>query len=152
VSRSNIVHSTIDPRKPPTYLTATITNKGVRPLRLPFAFFSWQLPFERGAWTVNPYDAYVTPDVYVNRQTYPIEIPPRASHTCFVSDIETMRESLTQVASEAGFLGRLRFRCIRVTIITDDGALFRGRVSKQLRKEIAKIGRKAIGSPAKKPA
>jgi hypothetical protein len=47
VDIGTIVHSTIPPESRVRYLTATITNTGITPLRVPVAFFHWQLPRQK---------------------------------------------------------------------------------------------------------
>jgi hypothetical protein len=135
-----IVHSTIDPQNRPIYLTATITNTGMMPLRLPFSFFHWQLPRQKNAsWMVNPMDYYGT-DQWVPQQTYPIEIPPRATHECFISDIATFRQSFQEMARQhRGWSGRILLRFVRVTILTDDGTRCRAKISDNVQKEMRRI-------------
>jgi hypothetical protein len=134
-----IHHSSIDTENRPTYITARITNMGVMPLRVPFAFFNWQLPILRHAlWTVNLMDAYSMVQLLVPQQTYPVEIQPRASKVFFVSDVITFRDEsiFEDVIRRYGVIGRRLFPFIKVTIYTDDGTRRRAKIGHSARREI----------------
>jgi hypothetical protein len=135
-----IVHSTIPPETRLRYITAIIMNIGMQPLRIPFAFFHWQLPLQKNAsWMVNPLNAYAT-DEWVQQEQYPIEIAPKASCTLIVSNIATFQQEFRAMVRERpGLLARIFFRFVRVTILTDDGMRFRAKVSAEVRKEMAQL-------------
>jgi hypothetical protein len=88
VRLSVIMHSTLDPKNPPRYITVSITNTRNMPLRVPLSFLSWKIPLRRGVWIVNPLDGYAT-DPLIPQKRYPVEIAPRASETFYVSDLKT---------------------------------------------------------------
>lgn len=141
-----IVHSTIPPETRLRYLAATITNRGITPLRVPFSFFHWQLPGQQNAsLMVNPLDAYAT-DKWVPQQTYPVEILPKASHSFIVSDVATFQETFKEVIQKERFLKRILYRFIRVTILTDDGVRFRAKVGKLVRNEMRSFINMSLGS------
>jgi hypothetical protein len=47
VSVSCILHSTLEGKSKPTYVTVNVQNLGILPVNIPFAFFQWKLPFVR---------------------------------------------------------------------------------------------------------
>ena len=139
VDVKRIVHTTIPRDQPLRYIGTTITNTGIMPVRIPFAFFHWQLPYERNASImVMMLDAYGA-DPWVPQQTYPVEIPPRASHSFLVSDIETFRREHKEIISNEGLLRRVLRRFMGVTIVTDDGTRFKAKLGKAIRRELREI-------------
>jgi hypothetical protein len=71
-----------------------ITNAGITPLRVPFAFFRWQLPGQKNASVmVNPLDACAT-DKWVAQRTYSVEISPKATEYFMISDLATFKRRL----------------------------------------------------------
>jgi hypothetical protein len=78
-----ILHSTLEGKPTPTYLTAEITNMGIMPIQIPLSFFHWKVPFKRGAWLVNPLD-YTQTDEWIPQKKYPVEIRPRGSVTFYL--------------------------------------------------------------------
>ena len=138
LSTSVIIHETIDPSNRPRYLTASITNVGNMPLRIGFSFFNWKIPFYRWNMMVNPLDHFGV-DVFVPRVTYPLEIAPRASHTAFISSVDTFRDEIAYAKSDAGAIWGFMFRFIRPVIFSADGRKFRVKVSKELKKTLRRI-------------
>jgi hypothetical protein len=121
------------------YLTTTITNTGITPLRVPFAFFNWQLPGQKhSSFIVNPMDAYAT-DEWVAQRKYPVEILPKATEYLMISDIATFQKEFTDMIKTQSFLKRMLYRFIRVTILTDDGRRFKAKIGKGVRTEIEAI-------------
>jgi hypothetical protein len=127
VDTSRMVHSTIPPETRLRYLTATITNTGIVSLRVPVAFFNWQLPGQRNKtlW-VTPLDA--SGDERVPPRVYPFEVLPKTSHPFIVSDIATFQENFAEIIRAQNFIKRILYRFVRVTIITDDGSRFRAKI------------------------
>jgi hypothetical protein len=140
-SISFIIHDLVEDKdNPPTYFTINITNTGVMPLKIPFAFFHWRIPLRRrGAWLVNPLDYYGV-DSWAPQKKYPVEINPRASDTFFVSDITTFRQMIVEhFVSRTGFLERYQFRFSRPRVVTDDGATFKVKLQPEVWREISKL-------------
>ena len=79
---SVIVHSTLEGKPKPRYITVEITNVGLMPVTIPLSFFHWKMPFKRGYWMINPWD-YSQHDPWVPQRIYPFEIKPRGSATFF---------------------------------------------------------------------
>jgi hypothetical protein len=140
VGIKRMLHSTIPPEARVRYLTATITNTGIRPLSIPFGFFNWQLPRQKNSsWVVNPLNAYGG-DKWVQQEQYPIQIAPKASRIIMVSDIATSRQEFQQMVRERpSLLRRILFRFVRVTILSDDGMLFKAKIGKEVRNEIREL-------------
>ncbi len=135
VDTSFIAHSTIDPKNPPRYLTVSITNIGIGSLRVPFSFFRWKVPLSRSFWTVNPLDGYGQDrDSLIPQKHYPVEIQPRASETFYVSDLQTFIQTIERTRNETRGLPRFCLRFIKAIIRTDDGLVFKVRISKGVRK------------------
>lgn len=137
VNISVIIHDSIDKDKRHRYVTANITNNGIMPARIPFSFFHWRVPFRRGTWSVIPHDSSGT-DPWVPQQKYPVEIAPRASHTFFVSEIDTLKAELARTMGRRD-VGKVAFRFLWVMVLTDDGAKFRAKVPRHVRKELRKL-------------
>jgi hypothetical protein len=121
------------------YITATITNTGILPLRVPFAFFYWQLPGQKNASVmVNPLDAYATDELVPQRQ-YPVELLPKATDPFIVSDFATFQATFAEMLREQNFIKRVLYRFVHLTILTDDGRRFRAKIGKDLRREIRRL-------------
>jgi hypothetical protein len=56
-----------------------------------------------------------------------------------VSDIATFQETFADMLRNQNFMNRILYRFVRVTIVTDDGTLFRAKIAKDLRKEIRRL-------------
>jgi hypothetical protein len=121
------------------YLATTITNTGITPLRVPFAFFNYQLPGQKNSsFMANPMDAYAK-DEWVAQRKYPVEILPKATEYFIISDLATFQKEFTDVIKRQSFLRRMLYRFIRVIILTDDGTRFRAKIGKGLRSEFEAI-------------
>ncbi len=90
---SKMLHSTLEGKPKPTYVTVSITNKGLMPALIPFAFFGWRLPFSRDGWTVNPWD-YSATDPWVPQKKYPLEIKSRGSEIFFIAEKSVFQSSM----------------------------------------------------------
>jgi hypothetical protein len=126
---------------PPRYLTVTITNVGVLPVHIPFAFFSWKLPFKSEYYTVNPWDA-TQHDPLVRRRDYPAEIKPRSSATFFLAEISVFQETLSNMLLQE-HLSQWRSRPIRAVVVTEDAKLFKVKIDRSLKRKLAELGRAA---------
>lgn len=134
-SINKIVHSTLEGKEHPRYVTATIRNIGIMPVSIPLSFFHWIVPFKRGGWSVIPLD-YSQSDEWVQQKKYPTEITPRASQTFFLTEIGMFREMFRDIFAEAGIFQRWQFYFFRARVITDDGKMFNVDIAANLRKEL----------------
>ena len=103
---SVLLHSTLEGKPKPKYVTVTITNVGLMPVMIPFSFFHWKIPFKSSSWMINQWD-YSKHDPWVPQRTYPAEIRPRGSATFFYPRLT--------------FSEPQRPRCFRMSV-TCDGA------------------------------
>jgi hypothetical protein len=53
-SISIMLHSTLEGKEKPTYVTVFVRNVGIMPAMIPLAFFNWTVPFSRNGWNVMP--------------------------------------------------------------------------------------------------
>jgi hypothetical protein len=134
-SISIIMHSTLEGKEPPTYITISIRNVGVLPAVIPYSFFRWRVPFSRGAWIINPWDGS-THDEWVPQKRYPVEINPRHSQTFFLADVNAFRDELKKMLGKASFFERCCFRFLKAEVLTDDGKVFRVKLDWGLRTEL----------------
>lgn len=141
-SFSIIMHATIDPKNPPRYLTVSVTNVGIMPLRIPFAFFHWHVRLRRGTFMVTPHD-YSARDPHVPQQQYPVEIAPRASHSFFLSEARMFRKEMRRIMSGPYAVGRLGLFLMHAIIVSDDGQRFHVKLDKSVCKELRAIRKAA---------
>ena len=106
------------------------------PVIIPFSFFHWKVPFRSGFWMVNPWD-FSQHDPWVPKRDYPAEIKPRASGTFFVSEMALFRSTMAEMISEMGFM-RWRARFLKAIVLTGDGKMFKVKLNKDVRRELAK--------------
>lgn len=109
---------------------ANITNTGIMPLSIPFAFFHWRAPFKRGTWFITPHD-YSASDEWVPQKKYPVEIKPRRC--------ETFRDQFGEIFAAANFFDRCRYYFFKAIVITDDGKIFKVAINRRLRKELREL-------------
>ena len=124
-------------QKPPQYITVAITNTGTMPLRIPFAFLYWKMPFQwRTAFVVTPLDCFKG-DPYIAQKPYPIEIRPRANEYFYVGTPDLQKKENTEMWKK--YPWRLYFlrRFIRFMVGTEDGQKFRVKMSKEIRRMMA---------------
>ncbi len=105
------------------------------------SFFHWKLPFHRGYWLVQPWDSGQQ-DRWVPQRIYPVEIKARASTTFYLSEIAVFRTTLAEMLQQVRCM-RWRIRFLKAIVRTDDGKLFKVRIDKAVRSELAKIERSA---------
>jgi hypothetical protein len=118
---------------PPQYVTVSITNTGIMPLRIPLAFLYWKLPLVWGiSFLISPLD-FFGGDPYVIQKSYPVEIPPRANEHFHVGTPELQRREMLEAWKH--YRWRLYFlrRFIRFKVETEDGQRFRVKISKDIR-------------------
>jgi hypothetical protein len=147
-SISVMLHSTLEGKPKPTYMTVFIRNAGVMPATIPFSFFYWKAPFKTGGWTVNPWD-YSASDEWVVQKRYPVEIKPRSSENFFLADKAMFERTMLEMFSGAGFIDRCRFRFLKARVVTDDNKIFDVKLHKTLRKELRALRAEAFKTPAK---
>lgn len=132
-----ILHSSLEGKPQPKYICVSVTNLGIMPATIQFAFFCWKLPFERGSFLVNPLDFYG--DDWFPKRTYPIEIKPRSSVMVCLSEISVFREMCRDKIIGNRVFNRFRFRFMRAIVVTDDSKIFKVRLDRSLRKELRAI-------------
>jgi len=140
-SLSTIFHATLEGEPKPEYVTVSITNVGLMPAIIPFSFFHWKVPLMREYWMINPWD-YIQHDPWVPKKVYPAEVMPRASATFFVSEMSAFRRTMLDSFARTRYF-RWRLYWIRALVRTDDGMIFRVKLDKSLRKELAELRRDA---------
>ncbi len=123
-------------RDNPHFLTVSITNTGLTPVRIPFAFFCWKFPFKSGSFLITPLD-YVGANL-INRKVYPFKIEAKHSELFFLSDLETLRSEMSKVAQD---ICPFQLLFIRAKVGTEDGTVISAKISKDLRKEFKKIAK-----------
>jgi hypothetical protein len=146
VSTIIITHSTLKGKNKPTYVVANITNTGIMPLSIPFAFYHWHAPFKRGTWFIAPHD-YSASDEWVPQKKYPVEIKPRSSETFFLSGKSMFCDQFRKIFVTADFFDRCRFYFFKAMVITDDGKTFKVNMDYRLRKELRELLREAKKAP-----
>ncbi len=133
---AQLVQEGVDPNNPPAYMALSITNRGMMPLTIPFAFFYWRIPFQRQSMLISPLD-YFAGDRHVPARRYPVQIPPRSAERFYLSTGEVMKTSLRAIYKDQRMiLGRWLFRFLHAMVTTEDGAVFRARLDKYVRDEI----------------
>jgi hypothetical protein len=155
---AQLVQEGVDPKNPPAYMALSVTNKGVMPLTIPFAFFCWRIPFQR-QWRfpftrqvmlVYPLD-YFAGDRHIPPRRYPVPIPPRSMERFYLSTGEKMKTSLRDIYKDQRLLGRFLFRFLHAKIETEDGAAFRVNFDKRIREEIKAARKLRLASAASHP-
>ena len=138
---SVIFHPSLKGRPKPEYVTVAITNVGLMPVMIPLAFLHLKVPFRSGYWMITPWD-YVQHDPWVPMRTYPVEIRPRGSATITLSEIERFRSTTAEMFQQVS-RWRWRFRFIKALVVTEDGKIFKVKLDKTIRRELAKVRRTA---------
>jgi len=133
-SVSFIDHVTLKGKPKPEYITVMIANLGLMPVVIP-AFFHWKFPFKDVYWVVNPWDS-VQHDPRVPDRQYPVEIRPRHSQTFFVTEMSTFKETTSDMFVRA-CLSRWSARFIKAIVVTDDAKIFKVKLDRSLRRELA---------------
>ena len=132
-----ILHSSLEGKPQPEYICVSVTNLGIMPAAIQFAFFCWKLPFVRGSFLVNPLDFYG--DDWFQKRTYPIEIKPRSSVMVCLSEMGVFREMCRNNLIGNTFVSRFRFRFLRAIVVTDDRRIFKVEIDRSLRKELRRL-------------
>lgn len=140
-SVSFIDHETLKGKPKPEYITVMITNLGLMPVVIPFAFFHWKFPFKSDYWMVNPWDS-AQHDPWVPHRQYPVEIRPRHSQTFFITEMSTFKETMTDMFLRAR-PSWWRARFIKAIVVTDDAKIFKVKLDRPLRRELAELRRAA---------
>lgn len=145
IAKQVIIDHTTSER--PEYVVALIANKGALPFYMSLSFLMWTRPYRKTAgWMLQyPLD-YTAIDKRVPQQKYPVEVAPKAQHQFFIADISSFRQAMRQsLLAQSGY-GRFMFPYTRITIQTEDGSLFRGGMSPEIRRELRIIRASAIRS------
>jgi len=138
---SVIFHATLEGKPKPEYVTVSITNMGLMPVMIPLSFFRWRIPFRSGFWMTNPWD-YIQHDPWVPQRIYPAEIKPRGSATFFISELANFRSTTAEMLQEVRHM-RWRVRFLSAIVLTEDGKIFKVKLDKPIRRELAKARRTA---------
>jgi hypothetical protein len=133
---STIVHVTLQGKPKPRYVTVRITNVGLMPVTIPLGFFHWKVPFRREYWTVEPWDSSQH-DRWVPKRDYPAEIKPRGSANFYLGEMARFRSTMSEMFNEVRHL-RWRLRFIKAIVVTDDGKIFKVKLDRPVRRELAK--------------
>jgi hypothetical protein len=134
-------HSLLEGKPKLKYVTITIRNLSQLPVSILFAFFHWKVPFKRDTWFINPWD-YSQHDPWVPQRIYPAEIKSRGSEIFFLSEIATFRSATADVLADVRHF-RWRIRFMKALVITDDRKIFKVKLDKTVRHELAAIRRTA---------
>lgn len=132
-----------------TYITVSITNQGIFPVRIPFYFFAYNSLIRQkgfGYAVVNPLDGFNV-DPYIPKKIYPFIIEPKRNETFFagneselitniVDSFYKSKNNLTKLSIKRYIPLLLYIYFIRIKIRTEDGKLFNAKIDKKLRKEI----------------
>ena len=130
-----IMHETIGPQNPPEYLMVLITNTGVMPLSIPFAFFHFRIPLRRGFALVTPLD-YSQEDEHIPQRRYPFTVEPRTNEAFCIAAWPSMRQSIAKMRLAQPRWRRPFFRFTRALVFTSDERRFRAELSDDIRREI----------------
>jgi hypothetical protein len=90
---------------------------------------------------MNPWD-FSQHDPWVPQRTYPAEIRPRGSATFLLCEIARFRTTMAEMLHEVRHL-RWRVHFIKAIALTDDGKIFKVKLDKQIRRELATLPRTA---------
>jgi hypothetical protein len=135
VSVMVVLHSSLEGKPTPTYLSVEITNIGILAAVIPLSFFRWKVPFYPGAWILNPLDFSAT-DEWVQQKQYPVEIQPRHAKNFTLQSIDGFREMTRSNFIGKTFFERIRCRFLGAIILTDDGRIFKVSMDKSVYKEL----------------
>jgi hypothetical protein len=114
----------------PKYITIQLTNVGQVPIRLHSTLLSWRIPFTRKAWVALPVDR--VGDEHVTKRDYPFVLFPNTSERICLSSLERFKENIQHIPDSGRFGRKVSARFVRGLIYTDDGSLFRVRLSVDL--------------------
>jgi hypothetical protein len=142
---SFIFHSSLEGKPKPKYVSVSIANVGLMSASIPLSCFHWKIPFNKEIWMVNPWDVSQH-DPWVPQHKYPAEIRPRGSDTFFIGSRERFRETMSEIFAKAGRF-RWRYYFIRARVVTEDGKIFKVKLDKEVRREIAEARRTAFAAP-----
>jgi hypothetical protein len=134
---ADIVLQGVEPENSPQYITVSITNTGTMPLRIPFSFLYWKMPFQwRIVHLVVPLDSFGG-DRHIRQRSYPVSIEPRSNERFYVGTPELVRESMVEKWQK--YRWRLYFlrRFIRFMVETEDGYRYKATMSVELRRIMA---------------
>ena len=135
VYRSMVVHDSIAPNDRPRFVCVNITNTGSTPLRIPYSYFQWKVPFHKNYWVINPFD-HSPNNPYVPKREYPIKIEQKYSESFFLSDKPSFHSEMKEGFKDIKYLAKLRGRYIKALVFTDDGSAFKAKISKEVIKDI----------------
>ena len=124
-------------KKPPQYITVSITNTGTMPLRIPLLFLSWRLPFQwRTTFAVSPLD-FFKGYPYIPQRSYPVEIPPRANECFHVGTPDLQKKEAIEIWKKYWWRLYIFRWFVRFRVATEDGYGFKVIMSKEVRRIMA---------------
>jgi hypothetical protein len=133
---AQLIQQGIDRRNPPEYIVLSITNTGILPLRIPFAFFYWKIPFRRSLMLIRPLDSFQGADPHLPSRPYPIEIRPRTSETIYLRTLHFARDNFKEMRQGKNRAMRFLSGFMKAKVTTEDGRTFNLKLSKDIRHEI----------------
>lgn len=140
VTSTFLIHDMIAPHNRPNFLSVSITNKGSLPLRVPYSFFCWKVPFCRYRWMISPLDSFSGISPFVTQKRYPVKIEPKHSESFFLSDKATFRSEMKKSLTQLPF-PTISAYFIKAEIRADDGTKCYAKISKGIRQEIIKCAK-----------
>jgi len=140
-----------DPKNAPEYIALSITNTGILPLRIPFAFFYWKIPFRQSLSLITPLDYFQGADPHLPSRPYPIEIHPRTSQTMYLRTVRVARENFKEMRQGKNRAMRFLSGFMKAKVVTEDGRTFNVKLAKNIRREIkaARTGKSQPPAPPK---
>lgn len=129
---------TVQTEAPPRYLTVTISNMGLLPLRIPFAFFSFKIPLRRGCLAVLPLDA--AGDAFLPKRIYPVLLQSRTKEWFSLTTERKLYDSLAEAWRNEPNWRKPLFRWMHAVVVTEDARRCKVNLPKDIRQKIAAIG------------
>jgi hypothetical protein len=116
--------------KYPTYVSVSITNVGILPMRIPMSYFQLKVPLRRTNWIIehSPNELLMPP------KQFPVEILPHARDKFYPVEINSFRDAFHKMVRAAGWGTRFLFRFVKATVVTDDGMRFTAIVDRDIRR------------------
>jgi hypothetical protein len=116
--------------KYPTYVTISITNTGILPIRIPISYFQLKVPLRQENWIIehSPNELLIPP------KQFPVEILPHATEKFYPVEINSFRYTFHEIVRATGWGTRILFRFVKATVVTDDGMRFTAIVDGDIRR------------------
>jgi hypothetical protein len=123
--------------KYPTYVTISITNTGILPVRIPISYFQLKVPLRQKNWIIehSPNELLIPP------RKFSVEILPHATEKFYPVEINSFRDTFHKIVRTAGWGTRFLFRFVKATVVSDDGMRFTAIVDRDIRRDLRNVGR-----------